>query len=123
MSKKKMTLDEAKELHYQLWDWLYQTGCNEKEEWPEWEENGGKIRGVEAYCFVCEMTKTCETCPVDWVLTKRCCEAEWAGDKSGYFTLWCTALSTKLRKKYAKIIRDLPWKHEQNKTKGVSNEA
>jgi len=103
----KLTKKKAIELHRELWDWLYHHPNKQKWDWPSWESNGGNIPRVSSYCFLCEYSvqhwnNYCrETCILDWSPDSGC-----LGD--GAFERWDNAISPRTRKKYAKIIRDLP---------------
>jgi hypothetical protein len=105
----KLTKKKAIELHRELWDWLYHHPGNWKGDWPGWKEYGK----VAEDCFLCEYVGsnnlTCSKCPLDWGPTDRCCNP-FDIENNGYFARWNDALTPKTRKKYAKIIRDLPRK-------------
>jgi hypothetical protein len=102
----KLTKKKAIELHRELWDWLYHHPSKWKEGWPGWKEHGE----VAEDCFLCEYVKTnnltCSKCLLDWGSAVDCI----GKDNNGYFAQWNDALIPKTRKKYAKIIRDLPRK-------------
>ena len=95
------TSEELHALHRELWGWLAETGRPWKSEWPGWKENA-----APHYCFACgEMAyrgRGCRSCPVEWEASD--CEA---GDSA--FLKWLLTDSRDDRKKYAAIIRDLPW--------------
>lgn len=104
-----LTKEKAIKLHRQLWDWLYHHPSKTKENWPEWGYNGGEIKRVKDYCFLCEYAEQkdpkadCEAiCPLDWSPANGCCEA------NSYFAKWYYATNLRTSKKYAKLIRDLP---------------
>jgi len=101
----KLTKKRAIELHRELWDWLYHHPSKEKEDWPRWRHNKGDIdsASVESGCFLCEYTDTgCDGCPLDWSPAGTC--------YTGFFLWWEQAKAWQTRRKYAKLIRDLPEK-------------
>lgn len=103
----KLTKKKAIELHKELWDWLYHHPSNLKRHWPRWKWNGGDIAYVKHNCFPCgykaSTIKSCfdVPCILDW--GTQCCF-----DNKAYFTIWDVSKSPKTRKKYARLIRDLP---------------
>ena len=101
----KLTKKRAIKLHRELWDWLFHHPSKKKWDWPRWTRNGGDISVIENDCFLCEYDKfrkdDCMACPLDW--GGRNCN-----DDNAYFNLWNKAKLLGTRKKYAKIIRDLP---------------
>ena len=111
----KLTKELAIKLHRELWDWLYHNPSKEKEDWPKWEWNGGDIISAQNECFLCEyddqnrdpyMDSCCVYCPLDWVSKESC------HDTDSYYWKWDFAKTPKTRKKYAKLIRDLPEKKD-----------
>ena len=103
----KLTKKKAIELHRELWDWLYHYPSKHKGDWPEWVFNGGDISETTHDCFLCEYTDLkCNNCLLDWPITSdtgdplSCCNS--------YYVEWVYSNSPKTRKKYAKLIRDLP---------------
>ena len=104
-----MDKEEAIKEHRKLWNWLYQHPSKRKEDYPKWERNGGNIPRMFNDCFLCEYARNLslfcpEACPLEW--PDGGCTAE----PSKLFRRWGLARSPKTRKKYAKIIRDLPEK-------------
>ena len=108
------TSEELHALHKELWGWLAKTGTG-KSEWPGWLNNG-EVLSLYSACFAClEATirelnlidssdSDCEKlCPIDWGPM-----ATWCARGSAYMS-WMSAETKKTRKKYAAIIRDLPW--------------
>jgi len=105
---------EVIEKHQKLWDWLYHHPYREKYDWPEWEVNGGEeIDETDGFCFCCHFAVTisklinpcgdsCVFCPLDWGTESGRCDGHSAYSK------WIVAKTSKTRKKYAAIIRDLP---------------
>ena len=110
MKKDKRTNEQ---LHRALWRWLAETG-KYKWEWPEWESNGGKIGDVDEYCFACYERNVdigCkDLCPIKWPYLKYKRGDECMQESSPY-TAWCNAGTPCIRKKYAAIIAELPWKN------------
>lgn len=41
-------------LHRKLWLWLADNPEKSKEDWPEWDYNGGTVEKVKHLCFACE---------------------------------------------------------------------
>lgn len=95
---------EAIRLHREMWNWLYHHPTKAKDDWPEWEKNDGPIAegpfGV--WCFLCYF----DCCILDWSPYTDCMKGK--GEKVSFYRRWQRAKSPKTRKKYAKIIRDLP---------------
>lgn len=100
----RLTKKKAVQLHRQLWDWLYKNPVKEKKNWPEWEKNGGTIESVDCDCFACEYDMQyrddCSLCLFGNFSNTACL--------NGLFSNWDCFKNTKVRKKYAKLIRDLP---------------
>ena len=102
----KLTKKRAIELHRELWDWLYKHPTKSKANWPRWWFNGGDLKSVDASCFLCEYIhgkSGCAGCPLDWSPSVIC-------SAGGYFTGWDEAGTWQTKRKYAKLIRDLPEK-------------
>jgi len=101
----KLTKKKAIKLHRRLWDWLYHHPSKRKEDWPEWKFNGGRIADVKSWSFGCHLKfhhdillfEACENCCFDNFICL-----------GGLFINWKQATTAKVRKKYAKLIRDLP---------------
>lgn len=80
--------------HKKMWQWLAENPGKDKDEWPEWEFNGGSVPGALNDCFACEYTKDlysdpwgktryvpdCNLCPLVWLeegeITQFMCEGE-----------------------------------------------
>ena len=92
-----LTKKKAIELSIELWTWLAETG-EEKDNWPEWEKNGGQHIAVEDDCFLCKyVTPTnrhCDACP--YSIKYGCCQ----DDDSPYLD-WEGADGVEDMKKYA----------------------
>lgn len=77
MAKKKLTLKEAVDLHYELWTWLAANPGN-KMFWPRWKEIKSEYGEIWNGCFMCECVVqeigvininipfSCKYCPLDW---------------------------------------------------------
>ena len=113
MDKKK-----AIKLHRELWNWLFHHPSKRKADWPRWKYNNGDISRVPQDCFACEYDH-CGECLFVWgpndgdSCEKLVGKGGWfLEDEPGYFSRWEDAKTAKTRKKYAKIIRDLPVREE-----------
>ena len=103
LSKKK-----AVELDREKWDWLYRHPSKNKEDWPRWKKNGGDLDEVSMDCFACEYVEQfeeeeCRLCPFVW--PHAACLAP---NRKGLYNRWKDAKTHRTRKKYARLIRDLP---------------
>jgi hypothetical protein len=110
---KKLYKPALKKKHWELWDRLYNyphetkgdalnaLGYNRSNNYPCCE------------CWACEWMcqhkmNNCEqgkACPLDWIVTISCLD-----NGKSYYDKWGKAKNFKIRKKYAKLIRDLPLK-------------
>jgi hypothetical protein len=110
-----MNRRQARKLHKQLWGWLALTGDG-KDNWPEWEYNGGTIKETQYTCFCCETLRgKGSQCPVRWgILGTLVCKHTGCSpcmyNTDSPYNEWenCGRYSAK-KQKYAAIIRDLPW--------------
>ncbi len=109
-----ITFENAQKCHRRMWNWLAETGEKHKCIWPEFKEknsHGKVVKRPLAECFACEIVQfDCKICPMDWAPIKYRCKSY---AKSPYMK-WKYSITTKARKKYAAIIRDLPWTRRQN---------
>lgn len=97
-----MKLTKAiKQKHYDLWDWLYNNPAMEKDDYPKWHKNGGKLTRPYNTCFLCEIYLVCGIC----ILTIK--SGTMCRHGSNWFSKWNKAKTTRTRKKYAKLIRDI----------------
>ena len=106
----KRSKKEAIRLHRELWDWLYKNpvvedkSFNEKWDCPGWD----RIESIKFNCFLCgyhfeHNGYYCRgNCILNWNTSEGCLH-----ENSIYFK-WKDAKTIKGRKKYAKLIRDLP---------------
>ena len=107
----KLTKKQAIANHREQWDWHYHNPSKNKEDYPRWERNGGDIPEIKFDCFLCEYAYThglgCDDCLVVW-----------PGDtctwRKGLYNKWRYAKSNSTKKKYAKMIRDLPARRKYN---------
>lgn len=102
----RLTKKKALQITADLWGWLEDNPKKEKEEWPEWEFNGGNIAVMLDDCACCEYAQfECNRCP----LIKLWREKSSGGDPcmgEGYFNTWGDAKTPKTKKKYARIIKE-----------------
>jgi hypothetical protein len=99
------------EKHIMMWDELAETGSPYKQFtrvhicYPSTRTCYACVEANnKRTCYACvEAKNNCEYCPIDWGTS--CCE-----DKGSPYTKWFFAETTKTRKKYAAIIRDLVWR-------------
>lgn len=91
-----LTARKAVELSIELWTWLAESG-EDKEDWPEWEFNGGRYAEVHNDCSLCEYDEPedCEACPYH-AKYGSCCVCP------GPYGEWVWANTQEDRKKYAK---------------------
>ena len=108
---------EELRLHRELWDWLSHRPTKSKGQWPGWRCNGGNVFTVCNQCFLCEVglvqNGKCnggERCPADWSTFSTCCSPTSSYENRGYYTRWRRAMSSRTKKKYALLIRDIPMK-------------
>jgi hypothetical protein len=125
------TWEEAKELHYKLWDEIYKKGLNAK-----WKTDTGKEHPVVNECYCCDVAgigewlresyyvrgkapciKRADNCPIKWITrrakgNKAPCECE-----GSLFYRWDRLLSSDKErlKELAAQIRDLPWRKKRGR--------
>ena len=111
----RLSKKRAIKLFREHWKWLAETGSNRKDDWPGWDFDDDYI---EHCCFLCEYAKgrsdhDCRKCPIDWGVnyeiedgSGQCSYAD--NDTWNYYGKWDRARTVKTRKKYAKIISELP---------------
>ena len=116
----RMTKKLALFLCWKLWAYMQRTGSNNKDEWPQWERNGGKVAIMMNDCPCCEYTmmvyKTtypkCSMCPMKglWGSKQYACQET----KDSPYELWRHAglncWYKPHRKTYAGIIARFAWK-------------
>lgn len=100
--------------HRKLWLWLAEDASRNKEDWPEWEYNGGTIPKVENNCVACayahELYKisgsafVCHDCPLEWPNGGVCWE------RGNLFKLWCDS-GEELSRAFAVEIANVPVKY------------
>ena len=92
--------------HKKLWTWLSENPEMDKDDWPEWEVNGGEYSEVESHCFACEfiLDGTCCDCPLIWPC-KSCIK------RNGLYRRWASiCTSSEERTSLALQIANLPVK-------------
>ena len=100
---KKLSKKRALFLCQKLWEWLGRTGSGDKEKWPQWVVNGGKVHEMAPFncpCCVYDIDSRCEACPLGdyWGNGYHTC----VQNPTAYHK-WCSA-KKKDRKKYARRI-------------------
>ena len=100
--KKRLSWEELREAHINLWGWLALNPDREEGEWPGWSVNGGKYWGIVGG-FACEAAGVdrsgffqCDRCPLDQGVMEEC---------DAYFR-WRDAESIDDCRELAIIIRD-----------------
>jgi len=92
--------------HKALWNWLSKHPGKNKNDWPGWEYNKGKVSRVRSSCFACEYAGNrpgCAECPLDWGIGEFC--------STGAFYEWEKEFKRECFDKltiFAAQIRDLP---------------
>ena len=123
MNPEKLKISKEYEtLHRRLWGWLAKTGEQFKYRWPEWESNGGKIKGVLHHCFCCELGHFEENwnqyppckCPIKWGKRDTSREHVECQSYNNLYTKWLSTYNMKQRKILAKQIANLPWRHRND---------
>ena len=101
----KLTKKKTIEYHREMWNWLAETGEKYKHHWPGFEKMGW----TTSYCFLCEYAEThtkhyCnQTCILIWPPDDQGCD-----EGKDPYSHWDRAKTKRTRKKYAKIISELP---------------
>ncbi len=109
--------------HIRKWMWLHKFPGKNKNDWPEFVKNGGKIPHVTHHCFACGMAGPrdtragvdCSSCPFKWPLSKKHESILSAMCEYSIYGKWIVG-TPKTRKKFAKQIAELPWKGPKMKT-------
>ena len=60
---KKLTKKKALFLCWKLWEWLAENPGEKKWAWPEWKNNGGKVKSMAHDCPCCEVGHQLHDCP------------------------------------------------------------
>jgi len=109
-----ISFKNAERCHRRMWEWLAKTGVDKKTNWVEFHipnpKNGRKIIFVSNGCFACKVAlrNNCRLCPINWDGNGGgCCSIRSPYQK------WEHAQTAKTRKKYAAIIRDMPWEKKR----------
>ena len=104
---------ESIRLHREMWSWLAKTG-KDKEDWPEWEWNGGLYGRIMKNCFLCsyvfeilkkdiEIRSCRKYCPLKWP-DKYCAVSSILTNKQFLFDKWQNETDIEKRKEYAETI-------------------
>jgi hypothetical protein len=102
---KKLSFKQAEKLHREKWECLAESGSDDICDWPREE----LVEDFVNRCSACEIASNgmsgldCLRCPIEWDNEFNCY------DDRSYFQKWANAKTPETRKKYATIIRDLPW--------------
>lgn len=87
--------------HKRLWTWLHFNPEKHKNDWPEWEYNGGDVPEVFGDCFACEYSIDCTDCPLVW-------EDGNEHFNCALFFKWDESEDTEIRREIALRIANLP---------------
>lgn len=105
-----MTRREAHEAHIKLWTWLKENPGKGKEDWPEWDFNGGGYPLVDSHCFACKVADRneygCSRCPIKWTGGRSCLF------ETGEYALWVNSETDRARKHLAAKIAAM-WPEEK----------
>ena len=94
--------------HKRLWDWLSRNPLKRKDEWPEWQKNGGTYLDAGNECFACDACPDCSRCPLVWP-NGHCYERVVEGiTLNGLFKHWYV-LNESSRSQYNRGFLDLAW--------------
>lgn len=111
------------EMFREHWNWLGETGCEFKEEWPKFTLNGGDTTTPKHTCFACkkaiersgiaDCSVYCNSCPINWdhidFIGHAHCIAENDIDSDGtLYDKWWDAEDVESCKHYAKLVAELP---------------
>ena len=113
-----MTLKEALEKHYALWDSIAESGVTDKKLAPFWHDWDIDPMTITDRCFLCqysiqefkkahpdasEKEDYCAFCPVLWGSNRAICA-------DGSYHFWKHSDSLSERRYFAREIRDMPLK-------------
>jgi len=103
-----MERKEAIELHREMWTWLAENPDKCKNEWPEWQENGGSAPYAISSCFACEeCSYVCIACMLDWgIAVYDGCYCE-KNERSPYHN-WLREKDSTIKSHLANVISKLP---------------
>jgi len=109
MDNRELTFEECASAHYRLWDELSRTGGSTRS-WSEWDKTdydryyqGVLITNNCFACYVCNVD--CKRCPIDWGIKKSMNCMHFGAP----CYRWIFSQNVEEKKKYAAIIRDLPF--------------
>lgn len=98
-------------LHKELWYWLAENPGKSKDQWPQWDFNGGTVDSVTMMCFACQYIKEhntgCSQCPLVWSSELGCCGGY--NDEAEY-SQWENCGDPQERAELALTIAELPVK-------------
>lgn len=113
--------EEYAKSHRAIWRWVAETG-KEKRHWPGWFGNINRYprytskhvpshmhREVYVHCFACAVCTNLSCKNVCPIVSFRINENKTCAQFGGFYNLYKEAQSGVERKKYAKIIAELPW--------------
>ena len=116
---KKLTNKRALFLCWKLWEWMAETEelAWNKNKWPKWYGNGGKVTFCTNHCPCCEYAGefedtdglyeiNCNKCPLLHLWSKKKISYACEKDNSSPYYRCKEAKTYKTHKKYAKIISD-----------------
>lgn len=119
--KKKLSKRTAIAQFRRMWRWLAEHPGKDKDDWPEWKENGGKIPDYLNDCSLCEHKRQnygfngrSSDCWNDCIIVwpgKNC-----TTDISSPFLSWHYPNSLKAKAKLAKAVSELPERKKKNAT-------
>lgn len=112
-----MTLEEYKDAHYRLWDWLSKNPGKDKKDWPGWDATTplcGIFQGkrIKHRCFMCEWYAAdhrggCDACAITHKHGYKCFDDP-CGDPdaaNGLFARWCYAMGEGAKPDYEEACR------------------
>lgn len=102
-----MTRKELRAGHVALWEWLAETGGDDKRAWPGWVFNGGEYEVEFMLCFACsaDIDAGCNICPIAW--TGGACHHD-----DAEYMRWVKAKRLATRKRIAAKIATM-WPEEK----------
>ena len=114
----KLTRKQALEMSLEKWIWHYENpelslGSADfpkikNGEWPEMRSHCPCCEYVKQYHWPITQTICKNYCPINWPIGRCTPESRYIKpQKESYFYHWTNAITSKMRKKYAKLIVDL----------------
>jgi hypothetical protein len=121
----KLTYEQSKKLHKEMWNWLSKYGTGDKHDWERCEEFEDILEDYND-CFACVIAgvksgqateESCKKCPIKWPNRTPCWHQDYNDqDLDGLFEQWCNN-PTRQARKIAKQIANLPWKKRKPRRK------